>query len=54
MQNIIAKSKKYLTVTLIVLSPIIITVFNVLVTTIFNMGTYLGNFLRHLYQIVVY
>ena len=37
----------------IALSPIILYTFNILAICIFNLGTYLGTFLRNLYTIVV-
>ena len=37
----------------IILSPIILYVLNILATCVFNLGTYLGTFLRNLYFIVV-
>lgn len=37
----------------IMLAPIAMYLFNILVVSIFNMGTYLGTFIRHLYSTVV-
>ncbi len=53
MQNLIKNSKHKLYIILIISSPIIMMIFNILVLTIFNIGTYLGTFLRYLYHIVV-
>ena len=41
------------TIFYIVMSPIILYTLNVLAICIFNVGTYLGTFLRNLYTIVV-
>lgn len=37
----------------ILLAPIAMYTFNILAVFIFNIGTYFGTFLRHLYSIVV-
>jgi len=37
----------------IILLPIILYVLNILAICVFNLGTYLGTFLRNLYYIVV-
>lgn len=42
------------TILKILISPIILYVLNILAICIFNLGTYLGTFLRNLYTIVVY
>jgi hypothetical protein len=59
MQNLIKvkniEYKKLVKIVLsIFLSPFAITVLNLLLSTIFNLGIYTGTFLRFLYSIVVY
>ncbi len=49
--KMIADNKK--TIIGIILSPLILYILNVLAICIFNLGTYLGTFLRNLYTIVV-
>ena len=53
MQNIIAKHKNKLAILLIICAPIIMAICNVLMLSIFNLGTYFGSFWRHLFEIVV-
>ncbi len=53
MQYLIKNNKIIQNVLLLVFSPIIMISFNVVVVTIFNIGTYLGTFLRALYHLVV-
>lgn len=53
MQNLVSGNKNKFNILLIILSPIIMMVFNVFVVTIFNTGTYIGTFFRYLYHIVV-
>lgn len=61
MQNISEFLKKnieykfFIKIFLIVFSlPFVLVVTNLLMQTLFNLGTYTGTFLRFLYQIVVY
>lgn len=53
MQDLVKKHKNKLSILLIIVSPIIVAVCNVLVLAIFNLGTYVGTFLRFLYKVVV-
>ena len=36
----------------IILAPLTMYVFSILVTSVFNMGTYVGTFFRNLYSLV--
>lgn len=58
MQNIINKlkysKKQILKVTIIIISlPLIMFLFNTIVATIFNLGIFIGTFLRCVYNFVV-
>ena len=54
MQNIINKiSNKRKLIIGIILLPVMLYVLNILMITIFNIGTYMGTFLRYLYLYVV-
>lgn len=52
MQNLIKTKGKWY-ILLIILSPLIMMMLNLLVVTLFNTGTYIGTFFRYLYHIVV-
>lgn len=45
------KNKKI--ILLVMFSPLIMYIFNVLTMFIFNCGTYLGNFLRYIYEMII-
>lgn len=47
-------AKIFNTILLIIVSPLILTVITMLAQTILNLGSYLGTFLRYLYEIVVF
>ena len=55
MQNIVNFNKTSLLrkIAYILAFPIVLTIINVLVLTIFNFGEYTGTFIRHLFDIVV-
>jgi len=53
MQNLIKSHKNKLQIIALVFSPLLMAICNVLVVTIFNLGTYLGTFWRHLFHLVV-
>lgn len=54
MFNLVKNQKTKSYVILIFLSPLIVTIGNILMVTTFNIGTYTGTFLRYLYHIVVH
>ena len=55
MQNIVNSNKANLLkkIAYVLAFPIVLTIINVLVLTIFNFGEYMGTFIRHLFDIVV-
>ena len=58
MQNIVINfgnnKNKYKKILLIViLLPIIMILFNSIIATIFNLGTFIGTFLRYIYNFIV-
>lgn len=53
MSHLINDRKKWKSLLLVLISPIIVAISNVLILTIFNLGIYGGTFLRYLYHIVV-
>jgi hypothetical protein len=49
--NVVNNNKKI--IICIILAPIIVFILSVVLTAIFNFGTYFGTFIRNLYSLVV-
>ena len=55
LKNSVYENRKVVFIVLLFLfSPVILTVLNLFLSTIFNIGTYVGTFLRYLGNFIVY
>jgi len=53
-EQLFVKQKVIRTIGFIICSPFVLTILNLLLQTLFNLGIYTGTFLRFLYEFVVY